>query len=202
MRVLIGCECSGIVRDAFSERGHDAWSCDLKKCERDMQRHLQMDVMSAIEFCGPWDFIGLHPDCAKMAVSGNRWYGRGTPGYDQRQESTAWTVDLWLTAIKEADRVYLENPVSVVFTELKKRGAFVQYVQPWEHGHGETKRTGIALHGLTPLKPTDVVSGRDQRIWKMPPSKTRKADRSRTYPGIASAMASQWGHCPSRPEGQ
>jgi len=173
--------------------GHDAWSCDLKPCEGDARRHYQFDVMYAIELRGPWDFIGLHPDCTKMAVSGNRWYGRGTPGYDQRQAAVAWTVALWRTAIAGADHVYLENPVSVVFTELKRRGADVQYIQPWEHGHGETKRTGLALHGLNPLEPSNVVEGREQRVFRMPPSETRKADRSRTYPGIAAAMASQWG---------
>jgi len=195
MRVLIGCECSGIVRDAFRALGHDAWSCDLKPCEGDDYYHIQGDVLNVMGdyTFRTWDLIGLHPDCTKMAVSGNRWYGFGTPGYDERVAAIAWTVALWHSAKRCAPRVYLENPVSVVFPQLRRHGATVAYVQPWEHGHGETKRTGIALHGLPPLDPTNIVEGREQRVWKMPPSETRKADRSRTYPGIAAAMAAQWG---------
>jgi hypothetical protein len=193
MRVLIGCECSGIVRDAFREKGHDAWSCDLKPCERGKVVHIRGDVMRAIRECGPWDFIGLHPDCTKMAVSGNRWYGYGTQGYGDRLASIDWTIALWHAAKQCAPRVYLENPVSVVFPELRRLGATVQYIQPWQHGHGETKKTGMALHGLPKLQPSNIVEGREQRIWKMPPSETRKTDRSRTYDGIAQAMANQWG---------
>ena len=140
-----------------------------------------------------WDFIGLHPDCTKMAVSGNRWYGNGTERNHERQHAIAWTVLLWAMAVKSAPKVYLENPVSVIFPYLERRGAVVSYIQPWEFGHGETKKTGLALHGLEPLKPTDVVDGREQKVWRMPPGPTRKADRSRTYEGIAKAMAEQWG---------
>ena len=195
MRVLIGCECSGIVRDAFRAQGHDAWSCDLKPCEGDGEYHIQGDIMSVIGdyTFRTWDLIGLHPDCTKMAVSGNRWYGHGTDGYEDRLDAIGWTLSLWRAAQGWSPRVYLENPVSVVLPELRRHGATVQYIQPWQYGHGETKQTGIALHGLPPLEPTDIVEGREQRVWKMPPSETRKADRSRTYPGIAAAMAAQWG---------
>jgi len=135
-----------------------------------------------------WDLVILHPDCTAMAVSGNRWYGRGMPMYHKRLEAIGWTLTLWEEAKKHSKRVALENPVSVVFKHLPN----VHYIQPWQFGHGETKKTGFALHGLPPLRPTDVVDGREQRIWKMPPSPTRKRDRSATFEGVASAIVEQW----------
>jgi len=189
---LFGCECSGVVRDACREIGVDAWSCDLKPCERGSIYHMQCDVMEAVMSRRRWDMIGLHPDCTKMAVSGNRWYGKGTDLHALRLDAIRWTVALWDEACSRSDHVYLENPVSVVFAALRKRGAVVQYVQPWQFGHGETKRTGFARHGLPELTPTNVVEGREQRVWKMPPSPTRKTDRSRTFAGIGAAIADQW----------
>lgn len=124
-----------------------------------------------------------------MAVSGNRWYGRGMPMHHKREQAISWTVGLWELAKQHGDRVALENPVSVIFQHLN---AQVCYVQPYEHGHGETKKTGFALHNLEPLKPTNVVDGREQRVWKMPPSPTRKRDRSKTFDGIAQAVVMQW----------
>ena len=137
-----------------------------------------------------WGLIILHPDCTAMAVSGNRWYGRGMPLHHKREQAIAWTVKLWELAKKHADRVALENPVSVIFQHLD---APVFYLQPHDHGHGETKKTGFALHNLEPLKPTNKVAGREQRIWKMPPSPTRKRDRSQTFPGVAQAVVQGWG---------
>ncbi len=202
MRNLIGCECSGIVRDAFRALGHDAWSCDLKPCEGNPRWHIRGDIFDVLRgkigrLRKRWDLIGLHPDCTKIAVSGSRWYGFDTPGYAERVQATAWTVGLFREAVSFAPHVYLENPVSVVFPELRRLGWNVQYIQPWEHGHGETKKTGLALHGLPPLEPTNIVKGRVQRVFKMPPSAKRKTDRSRTYHGIAAAMASQWNHLPN-----
>jgi hypothetical protein len=136
-----------------------------------------------------WDLIILHPDCTAMAVSGNRWYGKGMPRHEERIAAVEWTVRLWETALAHSDRVALENPVSVVFNHLPN----VQYVQPWQFGHGETKKTGLALHNLPCLQPTNIVEGRENRVWRMPPSNTRKRDRSMTYQGIADAMADQWG---------
>ena len=189
MKILIGCECSGIVRDAFNAHGHDAWSCDLKPCEANSANHIQGDVIDAIQ-SQDWDFIGLHPECTAMALSGNRWYGKGMPRNQERLDAIEWTMHLWNLAIHSADMVYMENPTGVLWQFIYARK---QYIQPWQFGHGETKKTGLALHGLPDLKSTDVVDGREQRVWKMPPGPNRKADRSRTFLGIANAMASQWG---------
>ena len=188
-RVLVGCEESGKVRDAFLKRGHDAWSNDLKPA-RNGGPHLQICVMEAIEHHGPWDIIILHPDCTAMAVCGNKTYGKFSQKHQERLDQIEWTKRLWELAKRHA-RIgcALENPVSVIFTHLRK----AQYIQPWQFGHGETKKTGILAHNLPPLVPTNIVDGREQRIWKMAPSPTRKRDRSETYQGIADAMADQYG---------
>jgi len=143
--------------------------------------------MQVIPKC-KWGLIILHPDCTAMAVSGNRWYGRGMPRHSERLAQIEWTKQLWELAKKYSDKVALENPVSVIFKELPN----VHYIQPWQFGHGETKKTGFALHGLKPLKPTNIVDGREQRIWKMPPSANRKRDRSETFAGVAEAIVDQW----------
>ena len=136
-----------------------------------------------------WGLIILHPDCTAMAVSGNRWYGKDMPRNAERHSQVAWTLKLWELAKKHSKQVALENPVSVIFSHLDN----VHYIQPWEHGHGETKKTGFALHNLDPLKPSNVVEGREQLVWKMAPGPNRKRDRSKTYSGIAAAIVSQWG---------
>ena len=189
MNVLIGCEYSGVVRDAFSRKGHNSWSCDLLPTES-VGNHYQIDVMEAI-LRQKWDIIILHPPCTKVAVSGNRWYGKGTERYNEREWAVRWTQKLWNLATSVCDKVALENPVGV----LNALGNFPapQYIQPWQFGHGETKKTGLWLSGLPELKPTKVVEGREQRIWKMPPSEDRGKLRSITYKGIADAMANQWG---------
>lgn len=184
LRVLVGCEFSGIVRNAFIERGHDAWSNDLLPAE-DGGPHLQTDVHDAIAR-GSWDIIIMHPPCTALAVSGNRWYGEGMPRNDERRRAIEWTMDLWRTACEAAPRVCMENPVGVL--PLKP----TQYIQPHEHGHGETKKTGLWLYNLPPLAPSNPVDGREQRVWKMGPSPNRWMDRSRTYTGVAAAMANQW----------
>jgi len=188
MLVLVGCEESQTVCAAFRAAGHDAYSCDLEPTRGNPQWHYQRDIMEVIPL-QEWDLIILHPDCTAMAVSGNRWYGEGMPRNLERIKAIAWTHDLWELAKKHSKRVALENPVSVIFRYLPN----VHYVQPWQHGHGETKKTGFALHGLDPLKPTKIVEGREQRVWKMAPSPTRKRDRSKTFDGIAAAMVQQWG---------
>lgn len=185
MRVLIGCEMSGTVRDAFASAGHEAWSNDIVDCSSG-GNHLKMCVTEAIKKHAPWDFIGLHPECTCLAVSGNRWYGTGMPLNDKRIEAIEWTVSLWNLACSVARYAYLENPVGVL--PIKP----TQYIHPWQHGHGETKKTGLILHNLPPLKPSHIVNGRENRIWKMPPSEDRKMLRSLTYKGIAKAMADQW----------
>lgn len=185
---LIGCEESQVVCREFRKAGIEAYSCDLQPTRGNTEWHFQQDVMEVV-VSRRWGGIILHPDCTAMAVSGNRWYGKGMPFYSKRLQAIEWTLRLWELAKNHSDRVALENPVSVIFTYLPN----VCYVQPYEHGHGETKKTGFALHGLSPLQPTKIVEGREQRIWKMAPSPTRKRDRSETYPGIAMAMVFQWG---------
>lgn len=186
MRVLVACEFSGVVRDAFQACGHDAWSNDLLPTEVS-GNHIQGDCVDAIR-SGQWDLIVMHPPCTALAVSGNRWYGRGMPKHQERIEAIEWTVNLWRLATNVCPRVCMENPVGVLPVRA------TQYVQPWQFGHGETKRTGLWLHGLPPLVPTNVVDGREARVHRMPPSDTRWMERSRTYQGIADAMAEQWGH--------
>ena len=186
MRVLIACECSGRVRRAFRGRGFDAWSNDIKPADDGSKYHIQADCQWAI-LSGHWDLIIMHPDCTALAVSGNRWYGKDMPYEQKRLEAIDWTMQLWELATKHCQHVAMENPVGVIPMPA------TQYIQPWQFGHGETKKTGFWLHNLPPLVPTDVVPGRENRIWKMGPSDTRKADRSITYLGVADAMADQWG---------
>lgn len=185
MKVLIACEYSGVVRDAFIRRGHDAISCDLLPTDAEGP-HIQGDCVGAIE-SRQWDLIIMHPPCTALAVSGNRWYGTGMPKHQERIDSIEWTVGLFELAKKNADRVAMENPVGVL--PIKP----TQYIQPWQFGHGETKKTGLWLHNLPCLVPTDIVEGREQRIWKLPPSADRWKIRSETFAGIADGMACQWG---------
>lgn len=190
MRVLIGCEESGKVRDAFNRCGHNAYSNDIIPA-RNGGPHILKCVKRAIVEDGPWDIIILHPDCTKLSLSGNRWYGRGMPLHHLRQEAIYWTGDLWNIA-KANCRIgcALENPTSVIWKHLNAK---VQFIQPHYFGHGETKKTGLALYNLPQLQPTNEVSGRFPRVWLMPPGINRKRDRSETYTGIADAMALQWG---------
>lgn len=200
MDVLIGCEESGKVRDAFLRRGHNAVSNDLVDA-RNGGPHLKMDVMRAL-WVRNWDLIILHPDCTAMAVSGNRYYGAGKADHWQREAQVDWTLHLWAVAKARARvGVVLENPASVIFPKLKERGAVVQYIHPWQHGHMEQKKTGLALDRLPLLKETNNVyeemmklpSKERERIWNMPPGANRKRDRSETFDGIAEALADQYG---------
>jgi len=189
MKVLIACEESQRVCIAFRKLGHDAFSCDLTPCSGSHPEwHLQFDCVEVIK-SDYWDLIIFHPDCTCMAVSGNRWYGHGTLGYSKRIDAINWTLKTWDLICRHSKKSCLENPVSVIFSYLKNP----QYIQPWQFGHGETKRTGLFLRNLPELKLTNIVSGREQKIWKMPPSVERKKLRSKTYLGIADAMAKQWG---------
>lgn len=190
LKVLVGCEESQAVTDQLLNLGCDAYSCDIQQSSgSNPTRHLVMDVFDAVRL-QKWDMIILHPPCTKIAVSGNRWYGQGTPRHKERIEAVEWTQQLWDLSISVCDYVALENPVGTI----NRYGNFPkpQYIQPWQFGHGETKKTGFWLHGLPPLNPTEIVEGREQRIWKMPPSEDRAKLRSKTYGGIAKAMAQQW----------
>ena len=143
MRALVGCEESGIVTQALRRRGHEAYSCDLLPTRGNPAYHYQADIKDILRTEGRWDLVILHPDCTRLAVSGNRWYGKGMEKHDERLWAIEWTLDLWERAKEKSDRIALENPVSVIFKHLD---APVQYVQPWQFGHGETKKTGLALH--------------------------------------------------------
>jgi hypothetical protein len=188
---LVGCEESQIVCKAIRDAGIEAYSCDIQPTRGNQEWHYQQDIMEVIP-TRRWAGIILHPDCTAMAVSGNRWYGAGLPKHHERIEAITWTLRLWELAKKHSDKVVLENPVSVIFPYLRRAGADIQYVQPHDFGHGETKNTGLALHNLPRLVPTDKAEGREQRIWKMPPGPNRKRDRSETFPGIAKAFVLQW----------
>lgn len=183
MKVLIACECSGVVRQAFRLKGHNAWSNDLLPAT-DGGPHIQGDCIEAIKI--GWDLIIMHPPCTALAVSGNRWYGEGMPRNCERKAAKEWTLSLFELAKMNAPMVCMENPVGVLWKPT-------QYVQPWQFGHGEAKKTGLWLHGLPHLEPTNIVDGREARIHKMPPSADRASLRSITYQGIADAMADQWG---------
>lgn len=190
LKVLIAFECSGKVRDAFRALGHDAYSCDIQPDDNDSQYHWQGDYGSVMDAHSDtsWDLIVMHPPCTALACSGNRWYGVGMPEHQKRLDSITETLRWYNKAKALADHVALENPVGVLTSVLSKP----QYIQPWQFGHGETKRTGLWLHDLPELKPTDVVEGRENRIWRMPPSADRAKMRSETFQGIADAMAHQW----------
>lgn len=186
--ILIGCEESQTICAAYRAAGYEAYSCDLAPTRGNPDWHFQEDITQVIPR-KDWGLIILHPDCTAMAVSGNRWYGVGMPMHQKRLEAIEWTVSLWDLAKQHSDKCGLENPVSVIFQHLN---APVCYVQPYEHGHGEVKKTGFALHNLPPLAPTNVVDGREARVWRMAPSPTRKRDRSKTFEGIAAAIVGQW----------
>ena len=179
MRWLVGCESSGRVRDALLARGHDAWSCDLEPSEIPGP-HLQMDVRDAVAL-GHWDGGLFFPPCTYLAVSGARWWSDR-----QREQADALALVAFLMACPFPWAV--ENPVGRISTAIRKPD---QIIQPWQFGHGETKATCLWLSGLPLLRPTNVVSGREARVHRMAPSPTRSRDRSRTYPGIAAAMATQ-----------
>ncbi len=184
MNVLAGCEESQEVTAAFIALGHDAMSCDLYYPDAKGFPHYQGDVREAIKM-KHWDIIILHPPCTYTSLSGNRWYWNSP----LRIEGALFCKEVWEEARKNSDHVALEQPKTIMQRYIGKRS---QIIQPHQFGHGETKETWLWLWNLPELIPTDIVEGREQRIWKMPPSKTRQRDRSTTYPGIAKAFAEQW----------
>lgn len=199
MLVVIGCEESGTSRDAFINAGHVAWSCDLEPPRGQYTNcHHKGDI---VEFLNRFadkeiDLCILHPDCTRVAVSGNATWA----GTQERLEQAQWIYDLWELAIRKSKRVALENPASVIWPELRRRGAVVQFIQPWMFGHPEKKKTGLALYGLPMLKPENNVyeymltlpKAQQERLHYMGPSPTRKRDRSKTFEGIAQAFVNQW----------
>lgn len=198
MKVLVACEFSGTVRDAFLTRGHDAWSCDLLPAEKNSNRHIQGDVRDVLNMCH-WDMlIVAHPPCTRLCNSGVRWLHNPPPGKTREQmwqeldEGCALFSDCWNAAV---EKICVENPV--MHTHAKKRirnyREFTQSIQPWQFGHGETKRTCLWLKNIPPLRPTNIMAGRENRVHRMPPGENRWRERSRFFKGIAEAMADQWG---------
>lgn len=193
LKVLIACEESQTVCKAFRKLGHEAYSCDIQECSGGHPEwHLQEDIEEAIYNYYPhsFDLTIFHPPCTALAVCGNRWYGKGTKRHNERIKAIEWTLKTWRKIKFWSISACLENPLSVIFSQPEMNNH--QYIQPWQFGHGETKKTGLELYNLPELKPTKIVSGREQRIWKMGPSPDRKKLRSKTYQGIAEAMATQW----------
>jgi site-specific DNA-cytosine methylase len=181
MRVLVACEFSGIVRDAFAERGHDAWTCDLINTEVPGPHYL-CDVRLILD--RDWDLMIAHPPCTYLAVSGARWWK------DRRKQQTEAIEFVSALAAAPIPRIAIENPIGALSTAWRKPD---QIIQPWQFGHGEVKATCLWLKGLPKLTPTNIVEGRHARVHREPPSVDRWKNRSRTLQGIADAMAEQWG---------
>jgi hypothetical protein len=181
VKVLVACEYSGTVRDAFRARGHDAMSCDLLPTDVPGP-HYQGDVRNVLG--DGWDLMIAHPPCTHLAVSGARWF-------HLKQQEQAEALD-FVRLLMDAPipRIAVENPVSVISSRIRKPD---QVIQPWQFGHGETKATCLWLSDLPALKPTNIVDGREARVHRLPPSPDRWKIRSATYAGIAAAMADQWG---------
>ena len=199
LNVLVGCEESQAVCIEFRKLGHAAFSCDLLKSSGGHPEwHLQMDVFKAIKL-KKWGLGIFFPPCTYLTVSGNKWYKDqplrksgalvGAKRREARKRAIRFFMKLYFSKIP---LVCVENPVGVISTKFKKPD---QVIQPWMFGHGETKATCLWLKGLSKLLPTNIVSGRKQKLHYLSPSKDRAILRSKTYPGIAKAMATQWGKC-------
>ena len=173
-----------MVRDAFERRGHFALSCDLLPTEVP-GNHYEGDVFDIID--DGWDLMVCHPPCTHLAVSGARWF-------KDKKEEQAEALDFVCRLLAAPiPHIALENPVSVISTRVRKPD---QVIQPWQYGHGECKATCLWLKNLPCLTPTNIVEGREQRVHRMPPGPDRWKERSRTFPGIAAAMADQWSEVP------
>jgi hypothetical protein len=185
MRVLVACEYSGVVRDAFIRGGHDAMSCDLLPTDSPGP-HYQGDVFDVIDY--PWDIAIFHPSCTHLSVSGARHFAEKQ--LDGRQQAAVSFVMKLERYSRHIHKRAFENPISILSSVWRKPD---QILQPWQFGHGETKATCLWLYELNPLTPTNIVEGREARIHKMPPSADRWKKRSETYLGVGNAMADQWG---------
>jgi hypothetical protein len=180
-KILVACEYSGRVRDAFIAAGHEALSCDLLPTDV-LGPHYQGDVRDVLP--DGWDLMVCHPPCTHLSVSGARWFK------DKLVEQVAALDFVRLLLAAPVPRIALENPISIISSRIRKPD---QIVQPWQYGHGETKATCLWLKGLPLLTPTNIVAGREARVHKMAPGPDRWKERSRTFDGIAQAMADQWG---------
>lgn len=185
MRIIIGCEESQAVCKEFRDLGHEAFSCDIQPCSGGFpQWHIQADVFEIIKL--GWDIGIFFPMCTHLSVSGARHFPAKRA--DGRQQAG---IDFFMGLVNAPiKRIAIENPIGIMSSIYRKPD---QIIQPWQFGHGETKATCLWLKNLPLLEPTDIVEGREQRIWKMGPSATRGKERSKTFPGIAKAMATTWG---------
>jgi hypothetical protein len=210
MRVLIACERSGVVREAFRARGHDAWSCDLEPADDGSRYHIQGDAIAAAhstlnprwkpeqQVFAAWDLMIAHPECTYLANSGAKHLYTGMKA-ENGPNADRWALmgaaAAFFKALLDAPipRIAVENPIMLGHPRrLFRIPEPNQTIQPWQFGHGETKATCLWLKGLPALVPTNIVEGREQRVFRMAPGPNRKRDRSRTYEGIAAAMADQW----------
>ena len=184
MKILVACEESQAVTIELRRLGHEAYSCDIEPCSGGHPEwHLQVDALELLKM--KWDMILAFPPCTHLAVSGARYFEQKRE--DGRQQAA---IDFFMRfANADCPKIAIENPVGIMSTVWKKPD---QIIQPWQFGHGETKKTCLWLKGLPTLVPTNIVDGREQRIWKMPPSEDRAKNRAKTFPGIAKAMAEQW----------
>ena len=184
MKVLVACEESQAVTKELRRLGHEAYSCDIVPCSGGHPEwHLQVDATELLKM--QWDMIIAFPPCTHLAVSGARYFEQKKK--DGRQGKA---IEFFMKfANADCPKIAIENPIGIMSTHWRKPD---QIIQPWQFGHGETKATCLWLKGLPKLEPTNIVSGREQRIWKMPPGKDRAKMRSKTFPGIAKAMAEQW----------
>lgn len=185
MNVLVACEYSGRVRKAFRELGHNAWSCDLLPSEDNSEYHIEADCFEVLEL-GKFDLLIAHPPCTHLAVSGARHFAKKRESGVQQE-----AIDFFMRlANADVPKICIENPVCIMSSHWRKPD---QTIQPWQFGHGEVKATCLWLKGLPKLVPTNIVEGREPRVHRMAPGPDRWKDRSRTFEGIAAAMASQWG---------
>lgn len=182
MKILFACEESAECRDRFAAQGHDAWSCDLLPSAKPGQ-HYQGDVRDLLS--EHWDAVIAFPPCTDLCVSGARWFAAKRASGEQQR-----AIEFFMLFTKLGCPWGIENPVGIMSSLYRKPD---QIIQPWQFGHGETKATCLWLNGLPPLKPTNIVTGREPRVHRMAPGPDRAKMRSRTYPGIAQAMAEQWG---------
>ena len=185
MRVLIACEYSGVVRDAFANQGHDAWSCDILPSES-AGNHIKDDVLNHLN--EDWDLMIAHPPCTRLCNSGVSWLHKRNLWEDLDKAA------VFFTKLLHADipKIAVENPIPHKYAVERIGRKYDQIIQPWQFGHGETKATCLWLKNLPRLQPTNVVEGREQRLHRLPPSKDRAKLRSKTYTGIAEAMAYQF----------
>jgi len=193
MKVLVACEESQRVCQAFRDKGHEAYSCDiLPTSGGHPEWHIQ-DTATDVVWMRDWDLMIAFPPCTHLAVSGARWFK------DKRCEQIDAVNFFLRVANAPIPKIAIENPVGIMSTKYRKPD---QIIQPWQFGHGETKATCLWLKGLPKLVPTNVVEGREHRVHKMPPGPNRSRDRAITFPGIAQAMAEQWGNTTSTKGGE